>query len=280
VSESQAKVVIAADSRTIGEDWKAHDDTTKITVLSPTLVFAACGVIVDNSRRLAPNDRFVAAQVARDVLSKFKPDPMESQMVETRTGQIALNWSFEMSAKMRRGIATELDIWLFGRKAAPTLPFVQGIFAGVEPDGSLSVVTAIVDYIPPSRGAEIAPLARPFLTYVPLSDKYTLIEPWGMKEVAYSYIHGNSAYSIEIRNQIVRPVSDFDERLPYALVERTIAEVQPIGPGKPKGVGGKIDVVELKRGGHAKWLCRKSECQFPTPQSETSQPKPSDVKPN
>ena len=82
VSESQAKVVIAADSRRIGEDWTVHDDATKITILSPTLVFAACGVIADNSLRLAPGDRFVAAQVAQDVLRKFKPDPIESKVLK------------------------------------------------------------------------------------------------------------------------------------------------------------------------------------------------------
>ena len=263
VSESQAKVVIAADSRRIGEDWTVHDDATKITILSPTLVFAACGVIADNSLRLAPGDRFVAAQVAQDVLRKFKPDPIESKVLETRTAQIALSWSFEMSARMRRGIDTRLDVWLFGRKANLMEPFVQGIFAGVEADGSLSVATAIVDYDPPRHGAEIAPLARPYLTYAPLSDKYTWIEPWGTPKVAYDYIHGTSDYSIRIKRQMVGPVSDFDERLPYELVERTIAEEHPIAPGKPKGVGGKIDVVELKRGGKAKWLCRKSECLFP-----------------
>jgi hypothetical protein len=261
VAESRAKVVIAADSRSIDGDWKPHDDAEKIIVLSPTLVFAACGVVMDNSRTLAPNARFVASEVARKIARDFKTDPIGDQTVGTRTAQIALAWTLEMSARMRQGIAKQLNVWLFGRPASPLQPFIQGTFAGIEPDGSLSVATGIVDYIPDSPGL-ISPLARPYIELGSASDKLTWIEPRGMSQIAYSYIHGTSDFSIAIRKGMMR-VDDFDERIPYELVQRTIDEAQELGPGKPKGVGGKIDVVELTKGGRIEWLCKKSSCQFP-----------------
>ena len=146
--------------------------------------------------------------------------------------------------------------------------FLDGIFVGVEPDGSLAVVTAVLDY-PPSRPGWITPLVRPYLRTPGLSKDFTWIEPWGLKDVAWSYIHGKSDISEDIRKGMLK-VDDFDERIPFDLVQRTIDEAQPLGPGKPKGVGGKIDVVELKSGGTAAWLCHKSNCTFPSQSADGS----------
>jgi hypothetical protein len=262
VAESQAKVVVAADSRAIDGEWKARDNVDKITLLRPNLVFAATGVVMDNSSALTPDSRFVAVDVAREVVKNFKPDELDSQMGLSQTAQIALTWAWKMSFKMRQGIDKRLDVWLFGQKPVTGVEFLKGVFAGTEPDGSLAVVTAILDYAP-ARPGWITPLVRPYLETPGLSKDFTWIEPFGMKAIAFSYIHyGSSDFSKQIRSGMLR-VDDFDERIPYDLVQRTIDDAEPLGPGKPKGVGGKIDLVELRPKGTATWLCRKSECTTP-----------------
>lgn len=248
VAESQAKVVVAADSRVTRASGPPEDGYCKITMLNPKLVFAAAGVIQDTSPDLAPGLRFLAADVAKEVNRDFKPD--DAFPDHSTVWQKAQRWGDIMSFRLRQGIPQRLHIWLHGQQEKSMARFVEGIFAGVEPDGKLSVVVSIVDYAPPIKGLR-TPLARPYLEIPGLLDNATWIEPYGMPQVAWDYIHGSSEYSKELHVARLGPPDKFDEHIPIVLVEKTIAEDRS---PEPKGVGGSVDAVRLLPNKGAEWI--------------------------
>ena len=249
VAQSHAKIVVAADSRASHETGPPTDGFCKITVLNSKLVFAAAGIIQDESPMLAPEIRFLARDVAREVDHDFKPDSPPGLELGT-VGLKALQWGNIMSGRMRQGVSKRLDVWLQGQPQKPLARFVEGIFAGIEPGGELSVVVSIVDYIPPREGW-ITPIARSYLEGPSDARDITWIEPYGMPQVAWDYIHGDSEFSKTIHKAQLGPPDKFDDQIPIELVGKTIAEDRS---PEPKGVGGKIDALKILPSTGVQWI--------------------------
>jgi len=253
VSKSKAKVIIAADSRVTTAQGLPIDDYCKITRLNSKLAFAAAGSIEDHSGFLPQDLWFKASEVAREVDQTFKPDiglPNQSTV-----WQKAKNWGLVLSDRLRRGIllnSNHANDLLSHQKPTLGAIFIQGIFAGVEKNGNLSVAVATVQYDPPRKGWT-TPIAQPLIEAGDPPDKFTWIDPYGVTQIAWNYIHrSDSDFSKEIKTAQLGPIDQFDENIPIKLVQRTITE--DTTPELQKVVGGKIDAVRLLAGKGVEWI--------------------------
>lgn len=259
VSSSKHKVVMAADSRVNFGDGRYEDSYCKIAALNDKLIFAATGIVGDNSYLLPEDLRFGATEEARKAARTFDviPDfPVFSD--QPRVHRIATDWGQAMARRFNAASDIRLKHWLELISKTGERAFVLGIFAGLERDGRVSVAVAHVDYGSPMKGFIVSP-ASSYLMYTDITD-IPETTSYGMPEIVHNISEGKTDFAKveqsgirELRRTL--PPDKLDRYLVIRLVDLTIA-FHP----KQEFVGGKIDAIELREGGTVQWIQRKDTC--------------------
>jgi hypothetical protein len=264
IGRSRQRIVLAADSRTNLGGGKFEDSACKITALGGSLIFAATGIVGDSSYLLPEALRFDATQEARKVFLLHSLTA-ENLLDLGTVGTIASNWGAIMSAHFRAAAEASpasLQEWMKRVTLSHESPFIVGIFAGLEPDGEISVYSVQVDYARSSEGT--APVEPYFLTSMSIPDEsanaFPLLKAFGMPEIFNEMSDAKSdraKQEISARQSLQEslPADAFARRQVIRMVDLTIA-YHP----KPEFVGGRIDAIELSRDGTAHWIQRKEDC--------------------
>ena len=260
ISYSKQKVILAADSRANLGDDRYEDSYCKVTALSNKLIFAATGIVGDNSYLLPEDLRFGAIEEARKAAASTitNPDPFGYGTV----GAVATRWGQAMTVRFTKASKIRLDEWLKAINATDERAFVIGIFAGLEPTGEVAVKCVHVDYGEPQKG-HFVPIARYNLQFIDMSsipDGITMIEAYGMPEVIQEIKAGKTQRAKEEAVAMAKLAKqltpeEFDRARVIRLVDLTLA-YHP----KQKFVGGNIDALELLHSGRVNWIQRKNNC--------------------
>jgi hypothetical protein len=264
MSRSRQRVIIAADSRVNFGEGRYEDTSCKITGLSDKLIFAATGIVGDSSYLLPGGLRFDARGEAQRVFLQYSQAP-QNFLDLGAVGTIASNWGAAMAEHFRAAAEASpasLQQWLKRVELSHEPTFVVGLFAGLEPDGEISVYSVNVEYAQSREGA--APSEPYLLTSMPvpddLADDFSLLTPFGMAEIVNEIREGKSdraKQEINARDFLRSTVSAeaFARSQAIRLVDLTIAY-----HAKQDFVGGRIDAVELRRAGKVHWIQRKENC--------------------
>jgi hypothetical protein len=264
MSRSRQRVIIAADSRVNFGGGKYEDTSCKITALSDKLIFAATGIVGDSSYLLPGGLRFDARGEANRVFIQYSQAPANFLDLGT-VGTIASNWGAAMAEHFRAAAEASpasLEQWLKRVELSHEPTFVVGVFAGLEPDGEISVYSVNVEYAQSREGA--APSEPYLLTSMPVPDDLpgdvSLLTPFGMSEIVNEIREGKTdraKQEINARDLLQNTLSAeaFARSQAIRLVDLTIAY-----HAKQEFVGGRIDAVELRRAGKLHWLQRKENC--------------------
>lgn len=264
-SLSEDRIILAADSRSTlrrnGRYTGAYrDDACKIVELKPDLLMAITGMAATGP--LLPTQiQYDAQLLGKEAAKNFRFDARF--MEKNRTIQeIAAKWGWDVAFRIHRGVLANVyrphgRVW------------VEGIFAGREPNGELGFAVARVTYLPTTFGVG-AVLAAPQITVHALPRDFTWIEAFGMREVANSYTitrlvpESKRDEFLRMRQLVKANPGEFDESLPILLVQKTINEdLRAQFRGGPKFVGGPIDVAVLDQQGTIRWTQRKPICTNP-----------------
>jgi len=189
VSASKQKIILAPESRAIGDQRKYYDTFCKISVLSPRLVFSATGLAVEMDPSLPEDARFNVMEIARKSAGQYRFDPQWMESPYESVKEVAQIWGLEMSSRIRKGAPIKLQDWLPGQQGRTGDVFVRGVFAGIEDNKELKVAVATITYGKPRDGWIIA-VARPIIEIKELRRDSTWIEPFGINNIADEYLHG------------------------------------------------------------------------------------------
>jgi hypothetical protein len=264
MSRSRQKVIIAADSRVNLGNGKYEDSYCKITALSDNLIFAATGIVGDSSYLLPENLRFGATEEARKAFVSYSQAP-EDFLDLGKVGTIASKWGAAMSEHFRKAAdasPASFQEWRKRIDLSHESAFIVGLFAGLEPDGQISVYSVNVDFVEPQKG--FLPTEPYFLRSTPIPDEapndFSLTQVFGMPEI-YDEINAGKTDRAkqEIRQRHYLEMTSFPEVFARSQVIRMIDLTIAYHP-KQEFVGGKIDAVELPSSGKVTWLQRKENC--------------------
>lgn len=266
---SRDQVILAADSRSgtlkAGRFAGVDDRRCKLVELTPSLLFAASGA-TKTQGTFPANIYYDSQELARLAAKNFVVD--RSWMEPNQTiEQIAAKWAWDVAFQVRRGVET--------RMYSPIGPtWVTGVFAGLEPNGDVSVAIARLEYREPRPGWMVPPVV--IFVSVPVPPKNnTWVEAFGRNEVAEQYYSRRKVTDqtrpehLRIRTEQLRKPRRFSPEVVKTLVELTFEKDEPEYPDGSKMVGGKIDIAWLKRRGKVGSeefgffeLCGSSPCRI------------------
>lgn len=267
MSLSRNQVVLAADSRSSilrndGTFDRVDDRRCKLMQLSPSLMFAATGM-TKTDQNLPASIYYDSQQLARQAATNFVFDPNWMERNET-IKEIAAKWAWEVAFHIRRGIEA--------RKYRPlNRTWVEGVFAGLEPNGESSVAIAKLEYSHPRPGWVVPSVSISVWSLIPPND-FTWIEAFGHKEVAEQYYSKRKvtevtrAEHLRIRAEELRKPQRFSPEVVKQLVVLTFEKDEFQWPDGSKAVGGEVDIARLRRRGEVEWLHRKQVCSAATEQ--------------
>ena len=261
---SREQVILAADSRSgvlqLQEGrvsfLRTEDQRCKLVELGSTLLFAAAGATKTN-QALPANVYYDSQELAREAVRNYVFDPAWDSQNETIRA-IAVKWAWDVAFRIRRGLVAG---WY--RPLGPT--WVTGVFAGLEPNGEISVAVAKLEYHQARPGMIVPSVSISVLVPV-LPGDFTWVEAFGRDQVAEKYLTrqlvtaDTKAEHERIRAEQLRSPREFSERPVERLVELTFEKDPLRYPDGSKLVGGKIDVARLSKHGRVEWLRRKREC--------------------
>ena len=264
MSRSRQNVIIAADSRVNLGEGKHDDSYCKITALSDNLIFAATGIVGDSSYLLPQDLRFGATDEARKAFLSYSQAP-EDFLDLGKVGTIASKWGAAMSDHFRKAAEASPANFQEWRKRIDLThesAFVVGLFAGLESTGEISVYSVNVDFVEPEKG--FLPTEPYFLRSTPIPedapDNFSLTQVFGMQEIFEEINAGKTDRAKqEIRQRHYLEMTSFPEVFARSQVIRIVDLTIAYHP-KQEFVGGKIDAVELPRGGKINWIQRKEGC--------------------
>ena len=268
---SREQIVLAADSRStlvtpqvIGgrvQPKIEYDDTAcKLIQITPTMLFAADGQTrVGN---IPAHILYDAHELARVAVKNFQPRPEELQITGGTIAAIATRWAWDIDFRMRDGIASG---WT-------PIQSLEGIFAGLEPNGEIGVAVAKLEYPTQRQGRSVPTVAFAIATIKSLPKNFTWIETYGLNDVAQTYYSSRKVNATtkpeyeRIERELLKKPSHFSPKIPERLVALTIqsykakeAETGFLGVHEP------IDVAVLKRKKQIKWIHYKECSGNPAP---------------
>jgi hypothetical protein len=254
LSLSQKKLMIAADSRAVrqngnGEIAGYDNDACKVVELSASLLFAVDGM-AETGRRLPAKIYFDSRDLARAAATGLQRDGAASNDGSTVL-HVAERWGWDVDFRIRRGVEQG------ALRINPT--WLEGIFAGTEQNGEISVAIASLQYGKPRVGWIVPPVTLQIAVLTP-PQEHTWIEAHGIKDVAEGYISKHSeteatrAKHVAIFQQMLGKEEDFPPRVLVDLIDVTRDRY-------PTFVNGPVDVAVLRRQGKVEWLARKPVCQ-------------------
>ena len=262
VSVSKEKVIVAADSRATrvrgGRIVGFADSACKLLELNPKLLFAVTGMAA-TSTTLPADVYFDAAELAKQAAGNFRYDTRWMEKNRTVV-EIAARWGWDVDFRIRRGVTQG---WLI-----PIGPmWLEGIFAGLEPNGEITLAVARLRYFKPRAGVVVPPVQLSIESLRP-PRQYTWVEAYGLKNVAETYYSSRRTTDQtgpehgRIRREQLRNPKRFAPMIPARLAELTIQyyEILSQQTGQPKLVNGPIDVAVLSRKKGVQWLRRKPNC--------------------
>jgi hypothetical protein len=264
MGRSRQGIMLAADSRVNLGNGKYQDTACRIAALGDKLIFAAAGIMSDDSAALPENLRFDVTMEARRafLLHSLTPENLPDLGI---VGTIASNWGLNISKHLRAAAEASpanLQEWLKRIDVSRESSFVVGIFAGIEADGGLSVYLVHVDLAPPTQAS--AAKESYFLTAMLVpgksADSLPLLTPFGMTEIVNEINDGKTdraKHEIDTLHNLQNTLSaeTLAIRQAIRMVDLTIA-YHP----QPEFVGGSIDAIELPHSGKVRWVQRKEIC--------------------
>lgn len=263
IGMSKDKVIIAADSRGTNGDGSHDDNQCKITALNDKIIFAAAGLVSDQSPIVPEVFRFDARAAAQKTVDDLRKNPEFANNVRTHTpltyaDVISQMWQWEFSARLASASQIQMDAWLKGSgNRTDSIDFI-GAFAAADPgDGSLSVGIAVAECRKRATGQRCIPVftKRPYQ----LSDKMEFAV-FGVTDVGVEMLTGKTERAIQQGREwdrIAHENPDIADILKAVrIVDLTIAY-----SADNVLVGGAIDAVELNRGKGVMWHYRKPNCQ-------------------
>lgn len=258
---SKAKVVLAADSRNTlyrGGIFAGYDDTAcKLIEVTPTLLFAADGHTGIKGPGVPADVEYDAQKLAR----------LAAKSVNTPKGQsriysIAQRWAWDVDSRVRHGFRMRLQS---GDSGMGT--FLEGIFAGLEPNGETNVVIARLQYSPPRSGVTGPPVQLSIRSPQSRPATFTWLEPFGMNDFAEDLISqpqttnkAKSDHAAIEKERLGNPLL-FSPSVPVKLVSLTIQHYKALASNAGYlYVHGPIDVAVIERRKTAQWISRWKGC--------------------
>ncbi len=251
---SHDKIVVAADSRnvqltttpladgTVKTKIKYDDCACKLTQLTPTILFAADGQVWAG-KTMPATTLYDAHKLARLAAQNYhsSPSSQEEQLAGGMIAAIAIRWAWDVDFRMHHGFAN-------GWTPMQTL---EGIFAGLEPNGETAIAVAKLKYPKPRTGLRVPPVTFSVGTMNPPPTDFTWVEAFGMKDVA-EQLKGKDK---RIGGEILKDPKLFSPTVPERLVDLTIQHyTTAAGPKDPLFVHGPIDVAVLERNKEINWI--------------------------
>jgi hypothetical protein len=268
---SRDKIVLAADSRntlvtsltrpdgTVGQKLDYDDTACKLTQLTPKILFAAAGLVV--AKNTIPSTvLYDAHKLARMAARNYRSASQENQLPGDALAAIATRWAWDVDFRLHHGFANGWKpIW-----TSEGL-FLEGIFAGLEPNGELGFAVAKLVYPKKQTGLRVPPVTFSVGTFKTLPTTFTWVEAFGMKDVAETY------YSARVMTEETKPENKlisiemlkdpklFSPKIPERLVDLTIQhyKAMAVAGGLPLLVHEPIDVAVLERGKQINWVHSK-----------------------
>jgi hypothetical protein len=274
IGVSHDKIVMAADSRNTlffkerladGTVKTKYDDCAcKLTQLTPTILFAADG-LVRASDTISGAILYDAHKLARLAARNYHSNPQEEAFAGGRIPAVATRWAWDVDFRMHHG---------FTRGWTPRMT-LEGIFAGLESDGEIAIAVAKLEYPTPQS------VTLTVRTPQTVPTDFTWVEAFGINEVAKSYYDARAmteqtkAENKKISAEILKDPRLFSPHVPELLVDLTIQQYQAAaGQGRPMLVHGPIDSAVLERNKKIEWIHWK-KCSGASAKSVAS---PSDEK--
>lgn len=265
LSLSRRQVIMAADSRSgllrvsNGQIQfvRVDDQRCKVVDVGASLIFAAAGA-TKTGESLPGNIYYDSQELARHAGRYFEFDAEWMTPNET-VREIAAKWAWDVTFRIRRGFVAG---WL--RPVGPT--WVTGVFAGLEPNGEISVAVARLEYHQQRPGMIVPPVSISIAVPSP-PEEFTWIEAFGRAQVAQTYYSSKGTLPEtrseheHIRALQLRNPRDFPPRVLERLIELTFEKDQARYPDGSRVVGGAIDTARLVRGGRVEWVQRKPACR-------------------
>lgn len=283
---SRDKIVLAADSRnalittrtladgTVERKITYDDCACKLVQLTPTMLFAADGQVWSGST-IPTTVLYDAHELARLAARNYHSGSQEKQLAGGTLIAIATRWAWDVDFRMHQGFAN-------GWTPVQTL---EGIFAGLEPNGEIGVAVAKLTYPRPRSGFRVPPVAFTIGTFdTSPPSNFTWIEAFGMKDVAETYYSARAATeqtkaeNKRISSEMLKKPALFSPEIPKELVELTIQHYKAeAGPEGPLFVHEPIDVAVLERKKEINWVSWKT-CSGAKVLAHSNQPQKSRLK--
>jgi hypothetical protein len=141
---------------------------------------------------------------------------------------------------------------------------LEGIFAGLEPNGEIGFAVARLEYPKPQNGVRMPPVAFTVGTLKPLPTDFTWVEAYGIKDVAETYYSARAvteqtkAEFKRISAEMLKRPTLFSPKVPERLVDLTVRYYEAAArQGSLQFVHGPIDVAVLERARGIRWIHRK-----------------------
>jgi hypothetical protein len=255
----QHKAILAADSRGTRSDGSYDDHSCKIAALGNNMIFAATGLVSDESVHLPPDLRFKAYSSALDAYNVVKRALKSTSGVDSVSGHaimqfhgdslsqaIAREWAIELAERFIP--AAKLSPWLNQAGGGN----ITGIFVAIEGTEVVSAIQAIhctpTNILHNCDGFEITPTISPVTTAV------TFV-PFGITDIANKALDPTSNEFLAYQKARKANRGKVDREFAIRPVELT----EDFSTLK-RFVGGKVDVVELRTGKKPYWH-QKDECK-------------------
>ena len=263
---SHEKIVLAADSRNVRLTMKTKADGTvegtigydgcacKLTQLTPTMLFAADGQV--SSRTTIPAaELYDAHKLAKLAAQNYHSNPQEEKLAGGRIAAIATRWAWDVDFRMHHGF---VQGW-------KPIDILEGIFAGLEPNGDIRFAVARLEYPKRRNGFHVPPVMFTISILSPLPKDFTWVEAFGIKDVARTYYSARfmttetKTENKRISAEILKDPKLFDAKVPEHLVELTVQHYEATTtPDKPLFVHGPVDVAVLERNKGVSWIRSKN----------------------
>jgi hypothetical protein len=267
---SQAKVVIAADSRYVLFTGKKQPDGTpetkyddcacKLTQLTPTILFAADGLVQASNNATPAAVLYDAHKLAQLAAQNYHPNPNseEEQLAGGMIEAIATRWAWDVDFRMHHGFASS---WRPIKTPEGITETLEGIFVGLEANGEIAMVVAKLEYPKPRKGVRVPPVSFSISRPNPPPSNFTLVDAFGMKDVAETfYLARYATEQTKVENKRINSEASkdpilFSDNIPKELVDLTIQHYKAIvGPTGQLYVHEPIDLAVLERKKQIRWI--------------------------
>lgn len=248
VGYSHDKILVAADSRQVGEKGEHVDDGCKITALNNDFFFSATGRARDVTHGVVG---WSASDQAKEV---FDATPKELRTPRN----VALSWGKIMENKIDRYIRPEEKAELTPRKV-----YLTGLFAGIGPAGDTEIAEVNVEPVV-VNGKKVFGITMPsdYLAQVPaLADNMNYIVIGREADLFNEFFYASSKRAkseqvITIKESKKWTHDETDARLIIRVMELILRYSD-----HPEYVGGPIDAAQLYKGRTIRWIQRKPNCE-------------------